>query len=285
MTDSMIIDDQDLRSLVLEVLRKKRDYNVELRLEYIFVEIAEISKSRGLKYTQEINAWSMDNNGAKLHVNLWPRVYDIVWDLIIEGVLRPGNKKLEFTFPHIHLTEYGETVLKDANTPYDPEGFLQRIREKVPSVDPIVMTYVAESAETLRRGCFLSSTITLGCASETVMLLLIQKTEDALNPKDQAAFKAAFAKLLPIKQKNTEYQNQFEKLLKPKLKGRGDFVSQIENGLAYMFGYFRVMRNDAGHPTGSTLSREECASNLAVFPHYLGLLYEFMDWLDANKPI
>ena len=36
--------------------------------------------------------------------------------------------------------------------------------------------------ETLRRHCLLSSTVTLGCASEQAMLLLIERTAAALEP-------------------------------------------------------------------------------------------------------
>src|SRR4051812_15516066 len=50
------------------------------------------------------------------------RVINIVWDLIIEGVLRPGlgdgnNNDL----PWFHITERGKAVLKDGpQSPYDP---------------------------------------------------------------------------------------------------------------------------------------------------------------------
>src|SRR5262249_14124692 len=109
---------------------------------------------------------------------------DIVWDLIIEGVLRPGRyhaSGAEFNLPFIHLTEFGAKRLDDPSTPFDPDGYLRGLREKVPNADPVILSYIAESIRTFRIDCRLSSTITLGCASEMALLLLIEAYADALS--------------------------------------------------------------------------------------------------------
>lgn len=38
------------------------------------------------------------------------------WDLIIEGVIRPGSGEDEFELPAIHVTEQGAEALKGAVT-------------------------------------------------------------------------------------------------------------------------------------------------------------------------
>jgi hypothetical protein len=45
------------------------------------------------------------------------------------------------------------------------------------------------------------------------------------------------------------------------------------------------MRNDAGHPTGIVFDRERVNSHLVIFPYYLRVMYDLIDWLGANKPV
>ena len=106
---------------------------------------------------------------------------EIMWDLIIEGVLRPGDSNGSQVFPHFHLTERGiELVKHGVASPYDPDGYLKRLDSDSPGLDPIIRMYVEESLSTFRIGSLLSSTITLGCASEHALLNLIDAYAQAL---------------------------------------------------------------------------------------------------------
>ena len=283
---------ENLRPLVLECLKKDRPYNPSqspLQLTHLCGEIAEIAKIRDLKYHSNINAWNMNGDRPELHANLMPSVADIVWDLIIEGILRPGaGNDQTFDLPRFHLTHYGKTALKDCLTPHDPEGYLKALHEKVQNPDPVIIRYVVESAETFRRNCLLSSTITLGCASEKAFLLVVDACEDALKPTDKPSFSANIVKEWSIKQKHIKFKAWYDNGLKAKLKASlkdNDWMTEFENALTFLFSYFRDIRNDAGHPTGVMLSREMVHSHLVVFPHYLRLFYDLIDWLGKNKPL
>jgi hypothetical protein len=153
------VTNEELRSVIIECLQKSRPYDPSaalFRREFLFSEIA----------------WLDNRHGPP---ELFPRLKgpasDIVWDLIIEGILRPGTgpSGTEFDLPYIHVTEFGKAALQGNVTPYDPNGYLRNLNEKVPNADPVIVKYIAESAETLRRNCFLSSTVTLGCASEKAL--------------------------------------------------------------------------------------------------------------------
>src|SRR5438105_419306 len=55
------------------------------------------------------------------------RVEDMFWDLIIEGIIRPGpgGERGGAALPFFHLTEWGEQVATaSAATPYDPDKYL-----------------------------------------------------------------------------------------------------------------------------------------------------------------
>ena len=56
------------------------------------------------------------------------RVQSILWDLIIEGIVRPGlNDGLNNDLPFFHVTDFGKHVLANGpQSPYDPDGYLKR---------------------------------------------------------------------------------------------------------------------------------------------------------------
>jgi hypothetical protein len=282
----------ELRAVVIECLKNDRSREhsrASLQVDFLFSEVAEIAKARGLKTIGDThNAWIGGGDRPELHPNLRAAVASVVWDLIGERVLRPGTAAGDtYTLPHIYVTEYGRKAIEVECTPYDPDGYLKRLAEKVPGIDPVIVTCLGESIETLRGNNLLSSTVMMGCASEQAMLLLFEKTLDACSAASRPALQAALNKHRTIKPQNEEYRKWFEANLRPRLKKdrSSDWVSEMENVLAFLFNHFRIMRNDAGHPTGQKISREEATANLVVFPRYLELIYDLFGWLDVNKPL
>jgi hypothetical protein len=75
---------------------------------------------------------------------------------------------------------------------------------------------------------------------------------------------------------------------RPILKTRGmsaDWLTQLDDALTLLFSYFRTVRNDAGHPTGIKLPKEQVSSHLVLFQSYLRLIYDLLDWLPKNNPL
>jgi hypothetical protein len=79
-------------------------------------------------------------------------VRDEVWDLILEGILKPGlppGNLLGDNLPHFHLTERGKKLIEEGVvTPYDPDGYLRHLRDTVGAIDPVIMTYMEECLRT-----------------------------------------------------------------------------------------------------------------------------------------
>ena len=212
------------------------------------------------------------------------RLQSIMWDLIIEGVIRPGlNDGTNNDLPHFHVTEFGQDKLKgNPATPYDPDGFLKRLQKEVPSLDPIILVYLAESLHTFRIGCLLSSAIALGCASEKALLLLIGCYAGALPEPRQKKFRQNTENRL-IKRQFEE----FSKMLDGHLRGilPGDLSDDLDVALNAVFTMFRNQRNEAGHPSGKSITREQAYANLVIFPVYVKKVYALIDWLKANSPL
>jgi hypothetical protein len=104
----------------------------------------------------------------------------------VEGILTIGINASNTTWPWIKVTEYGRKVLdSEQPIPHDPSGFLERLHQEIPNIDPIIVTYIQEALMTYKINCLLSSTITLGCASEKALLLLIEAYTKALQSEER----------------------------------------------------------------------------------------------------
>ncbi|WP_216595779.1 hypothetical protein [Myxosarcina sp. GI1] len=207
---------------------------------------------------------------------------DIIWDLVIEGLVRPGlGDGINNGLPWFHLSEHGKNVLQNQSPqPYDPDGYLATVRN-IPHVDSIIFTYIEESLKAFRIHCLLSSAITLGCASEKAILILIDACKNAIqNPTDKANF-AKQTNTISIKKKHDEFKSILNTKIIPVLPK--DIKENLDNYLNGIFSIIRTQRNDAGHPSGNIVKREHLYSYLVTFPEYLKKVYSLIDWLNANK--
>jgi len=210
-------------------------------------------------------------------------VRDEVWDLILEGILKPGlppGGLLGDNLPHFHLTERGKKLIEEGVvTPYDPDGYLRHLQESVGGIDPVIMTYMEECLRTYRMGCPLASAVTLGCASEKAFLLLV----DALRGWLQAEAKTKFennTKGRSIARVYNEFKDRFRSHVKSELPEKLRDHSEVT--LEGIFTLIRTLRNDAGHPAGdATPDRVLCAA-IQMFHLYVKTVYGLIDWLKAH---
>jgi hypothetical protein len=277
---------EELRSLVIDWLS-----NIDGgQLNDLRTSIANLAIERGhaahpsahLQRGFGIQVVSYGGYGPVLTSGDYGRVQSIIWALIIEGVVRPGMANgADNNLPFFHVTERGKRWIKEGpQSPYDPDGYLKRLSSSVKGLDPIIVTYLNESLHTFRIGCLLSSTIALGCASEKALLLLIAAYADALPMTMQEKFV-----------KNTEGRmikrqfDEFRKMLDGHLKGQltADLADGLDIMLNAVFEMIRTQRNEAGHPTGKDIPREQVYASLVVFPTYLKKVYDLIGWLGSDK--
>ena len=128
------ITDEQMRSLVLEALTTVTQTGTQLHLN-----VAALAVKRGFRAAPApppvgpaYGVRRVDASGGtpQLSDTEDVQVYDIVYDLLVEGVVRPGagqdsaNEKL----PFFHLTKLGKEILAGQNpSPYDPDKYLTDI--------------------------------------------------------------------------------------------------------------------------------------------------------------
>lgn len=206
-------------------------------------------------------------------------VHEIVHEFVTAGFLYPGmpsSSHLESGYPWLTITTYGRgAFMAEDWLPYDPEGYLAALNKKVPNLDPVTGSYIGEAVATFNRRHLLSSTITLGVASENLMLRLIEAYAAWLPAPDQDRFGKRIAdKGIYVQFK--EFKTQFESR-----KGAipRDICSDWETYLDGIFNFIRINRNSAGHPTGTALDAKVVYANLQIFADYASYIARLIDFL------
>lgn len=195
---------------------------------------------------------------------------EIVHEFVNMGAIYPGAKGAvtggDSEYPWITITEYGREIFMSENwLPYDPDGYVKELKQQVPDLDDVTLSYISESVAAFNRRHLLSATITLGVASENLMLLLIETYTDKMQ---DAVRQAAFKKKIDDKWISTQYK-EFKKEFAMDVKKLDKSVqSDWETYLDGIFNFIRLNRNDAGHPTGKQFSSKVVYANLQIFVDY-----------------
>jgi hypothetical protein len=169
-------------------------------------------------------------------------------------------------FPWFTLTSYGaECITKGELLPFDPNGYLVAIQNRVPGLDPVTMTYLREAISTFNREFYLSASVALGVAAEQLILRMIDSYVSAFIDPQR---KANAEKRYEGKQIRAQY-GQFKQdfaSLRPSLPRElyGDFETHLDS----IFQLIRVTRNDSGHPSGTIPERAVVMANLQAFPYF-----------------
>lgn len=209
-------------------------------------------------------------------------VLEIINEWITNGLLVYGNKEDPYGNTHgwLTLTDYGRECFDQNNMlPYDPDGYISEFKQQVPTVDPITLNYLSESIAAYNRDLLLSSTITLGVASENMILLLIEAFTQAISDQPR---KTGLENRLRDRFISTQFGifrtelTHFENQLPTNLR------RDLDTYLDGVFNFIRLNRNQAGHPTGNRPTKRIALHNLQVFVDYSKRVFALIDHLNSN---
>ncbi len=221
---------------------------------------------------EEVNALPGYQQGA-----IWTVVREIVQEFINAGMLYPGYPgDQNSSYPWLTITTYGREAFVAENwLPYDPEGYLKELTATVPALDDITLTYIGESISAFNHRQLLSATITLGVASENLMLLLIEAYVSWLaDPR-----KTVLQKKIEDRWISTQYK-EFKLELANDIKALpAEMRADWETYLDGIFNFIRLNRNSAGHPTGKELSAKVVYANLQIFAEYARYIHALIAFL------
>jgi len=207
------------------------------------------------------------------------KIREVIWELIIQRILTPGSNDHNPNLPFIRLTDWGrECVNAEKIVPYDRNGYLTRLKEVCPNLDSLAEKYVIEALECFRRGCFFAAPVMLGCASEKIIVQLMETFENAIQDPDKKRRFERRMKDISIKSRFDYFRTEFSRVrnIPPKL------TDAIEIQLDGVFTLLRYARNDVGHPTGKEISRDEIFVSFGLFISYCERVNALIDWLKNN---
>lgn len=214
-------------------------------------------------------------------------VRSVVWELIIQGIVIPGTgiggSAGSPELPLFQVTEWGKRCLESGEfTPYDTGIYIERLKAKVIHVSPTVLRYLTESLKCFRAASYLGSAVMLGVAAETVLLSLKDAIHAALDTQTKKNRFAVATNGRPAKRVYEEIRRRLDPLMQ---QISGDLGKEdITAELAGIFDLIRKTRNEAGHPTGRQVEREEAFALLQLFPSYCDVSYAVISWLNG-RPI
>ncbi|TGN18855.1 hypothetical protein [Leptospira idonii] len=270
------IDINEMRSLLLKALKKEKE------TQYLSIcrNVALIA-ANSYRIGSDASTMTLGSGNYNLDQDDEDLIRELIWNLVIERVLTIGINSSNAAWPFLKVTAYGEKVLNsDEPIPHDPSGYIQRVVEKIPSIDNVIKRYLIESIETYNINMLLSSTIALGCASEKAMVLLIDNFIDSVEDDSEK-------KKLAKKIENSFIKTRFEIFKSEYTSRKANFPKNInegfENTLIGIFEMIRANRNEAGHPTGKEFSKEQVYANLQVFITYLEKIYQMITFFKKNR--
>ena len=208
---------------------------------------------------------------------------DVLWELMIQGVIAPGLNTGNPNLPFFHTTEYGERVISEQKyMPHDPTGYLDHFRAEIENADPVIVAYLTESLECFVRGNSIASVVMLGIAAERVFLLLCSALNDSLSTPIE---KAEFDRVLnrnAMKPKMDLFLDKIQKLQQGSPRPLPDNVNIM---LCTIYDFIRCQRNDLGHPQDTLpyVTREDAYVNLRICPSYCEMANQVIIYFQKNS--
>lgn len=264
---------EELRSVVLDIIAKREKVNYEpSQFEHLLLGVAEVLDRRGSQLPQGRHQQAQ-LSGADREL-----VREIFWDLFLQRIITLGFDDSNRVFPFFKVSSQGKRIL-DHQNPYifhDVASYSKLIQSNVPTINDTTLLYLQEAMQSFRSGCLLAATVMLGVASEHSFLLLAETAE--ANPTHGARFSNVL-KERSILQKFRKFRAAIEQhvitVLPPELKE--DLDVQFDGILSVI----RTFRNDAGHPSGKIMEREQVYVLLQMFIPYCKKLYGLIDFFKA----
>jgi hypothetical protein len=224
----------------------------------------------------------LDQDTAKAQVGAL--IYQVYHELYLERIIFPGsanpNSSNPTSWPYYQITNHGRRVLETIEySPYDPDGYLRRLKSEVPGVDETLVRYVDESLRCLRADCLLAAAVTIGCASEKAMLLLIEQFGQAISNVEKKQKYDEETSSWIITRKYRAFRSRLDGIANQLPK---ELSAPLEQQLHGVFDLIRQIRNDAGHPTGDPITRDAILASHIVFPGYCKYTYALKDYFTRH---
>lgn len=194
-------------------------------------------------------------------------VWEALWGLVGEGLiyLDPAGQGSGTDNWRWRPSSVGmRAATSGAWEPRDPEGYLRRLRNHSPAIDPAALSYVEEALRAFNARCYLATSVMLGVASERVVDGLARNVVEAAGGSAKKLQEALDNPRIQQYARFIELRNQLEPMRSQLPEGLADTLT-----LDAVADLLRITRNDAGHPTGAGVDEDTAYTHLQMAARYL----------------
>lgn len=192
---------------------------------------------------------------------------EVMWQLIIQGVITVGHGEGNPNLPWFRITDYGQKVLAaERFVPHDPTGYMAELSVIAGPLDMTVASrYAEEALACFAAGCNVASVLLLGVAAESAFNQLCDSIRPTLN---DAADKAKLDLTIPVRPRHRWLVERYQNL--PAAERRR-LSESLDVTLTSLYDLIRKQRNDLGHPQEQPpqLSREEAFVFFRLLPTFI----------------
>jgi hypothetical protein len=253
-----MMDKAELRPLIFEILRRES----QTHLNAVAFQVRSLAEN----YER--------HDALKIH--------EIIWELLVQGVLAPGKNSLNLTLPFFHVTEYGEECLEtDTLLLHDPDGYVRYLEDTVAApLDEIVLIYARESQRAFLAGSYLGAMVLLAGAAERAIDLVIEAYLDALPDRKS---RAACKEELSLAGRNTKHFYETLKRYFMALPLPEQIHQELDLQLDGLFSLIRTNRTDTGKPRKANVDRATARASLLLFPQQARTISHLIAHLNVQK--
>lgn len=250
------LTDDELEAAMIQVLLNHGGYaaglqNPEEMLDKLGIRDGSI-KNKIKEANGGPEAWDM-----KFLATLWRWVgVGLLVNRGPEFLLAPGSREL--------LEEHAD----EAEVVLHRSGLVRRLRDRCPNLDPVTERYAAFAQDCFFAGHYQATAVMIGVASEAALVHFVPRCEAvlttlSLNPPTRTSEQAA-ALVRWIDATVAQHRNPLRQAVES--VGEHNWIHELPALLGGPATGIRLTRNQAGHPTAYSVSRDECRNMLGLFP-------------------
>ncbi|MFH1929782.1 MAG: hypothetical protein ABIK79_16685 [Chloroflexota bacterium] len=206
---------------------------------------------------------------------------EVMWQLLMQGVITPGMNASNPTLPRFRVTDHGQEVLEaERFIPHDPTGYLDDLRAASGAIATDVnLTYVEEALRCFNAGCHVASVLLLGIAAESIFNHLCDMIRLSLKNRSE---QKKLDSQLPVKPRHRWIVQKYQHL--PKSVQREQLPESLDMTLGSLYDLIRRQRNELGHPQEKPpeLSREQAFVFFRLFPGFVGDVQAFAEYCQQS---
>ncbi|MEW5825345.1 MAG: hypothetical protein AB1778_00780 [Candidatus Bipolaricaulota bacterium] len=190
-------------------------------------------------------------------------VHEVIWDLLIAGILAPGKNSLNLHLPFLHVTDFGSLCLDDgATAAQDPDGYVRRLQDSTGNrLPPIATESARDATAAFQRGLTRPAAVLLSRAAKDVLRDVARRAGDQpASVRRKSASEAAAA-------------------CREKVSGLGtsaDEGAEFEAHLSGLKATALLAETEAGEARTPSVDRDRVLGHLVLFSVQCRFIYDLV---------